>query len=328
MFQHIASEFHNKFKIISINICSLNAKFTLLTAFLQSFSFKYDIIVLIETFLTESTTSLYEIEGYNHDFIFRKKRKGGGISIFSRNDIQLNVYEPLCEVTPTHEQLIAKVSIPDSISFTLIALYRMPNNPISTFNEHIKQNLFPKFKKSEKIICIGDFNVNLINLNSLKPQENEFINIMKENGFTMQITGEPTRYPSKTLLDNCFVNFERGSSSCVINFPISDHLPVLFTFHAKTPKQLTKIKFRDFSDAKTNQFLSVKDNIFNSYNIDSNNASQEVDKFVNFLWSITNRYFPFKEKTISTKKLKMPWASNVWPLVNKKHKLFICLKRG
>jgi hypothetical protein len=57
-------------------------------------------------------------------------------------------------------------------------------------------------------------------------------------------------------------------------------------------------------------------------------SPQEVDKFVNFLWSVTNKYFPFKEKNISTKKLKMPWASNVWPLVNKKHKLFICLKRG
>jgi hypothetical protein len=273
----------------------------LLTAFLQSFSFKYDIIVLVETFLTESTAQLYELEGYSHDFIFRKGRKGGGISVYSRNDISVNVCETLCELTDTHEQLIAKIKIPNSLSFTLAALYRIPGKPISTFNEHIKENLFQKFKKSDKVICIGDFNVNLINLNSLKPQENEFINIMKENGFKMQITGEPTRYPSKTLLDNCFVNFESGSSSCVINFPISDHLPILYAFNAKTPKQYKKIKFRDFSDAKTSQFVSVKDNIFNSYTIDSNNASQEVDKFVQFLWSTTNKHFTFKQKTIQKK---------------------------
>jgi hypothetical protein len=284
---------------------------------------------LIETWLQADTADLFQLDGYEHNYIHRAAgRKGGGVSIYTREDILFNKCEPLCEVMPGYEQLVGKISIKNSITFKLIAIYRIPNKPITEFNTHIKENLFTKFSKREKVIIMGDLNINLINTKKLKPQENEFLNIMKEHGFKMQIKNEATRFPSGTLLDNCFVNFNKGSVSQVINYPISDHCPILYSFDANVPKQFTTIKFRDFSVQKTDGFMTVKDALFNSYYIASNNASQEIDNFVNFLWSITNQHFPFKEKNISTKKLTMPWVTqDVWSLVNKKHKLFICLKK-
>ncbi len=71
-----------------------------------------------------------------------------------------------------------------------------------------------------------------------------------------------------------------------------------------------------------------KSRLFNSYTIDSNDVNDEVSKFLKWMENIIDNYFPIKLKNASINRLRKPWISiQAMNFINKKHKLFIALKR-
>ena len=87
--------------------------------------------------------------------------------------------------------------------------------------------------KKEKTKCyiMGDFNINLLNVENHEPS-NTFLNLLYANSFVPMIT-KPTRITktSFTIIDNIFTNdlsSVDGTKYGILFSDISDHFPILF----------------------------------------------------------------------------------------------------
>jgi hypothetical protein len=91
---------------------------------------------------------------------------------------------------------------------------------------------------------------------------------------------------------------------------------------------ITKTVFRDFSQRSLNSFEMDKNELFTNYRINTKNVNDEVKCFEDWIKEILDKYFPIKYKNISSKQISMPWLdADILHCINKKHKLFILLKR-
>ena len=84
---------------------------------------------------------------------------------------------------------------------------------------------------------------------------------------------------------------------------------------------IINFRFRDFSYDNINSYLSNIDaefQLFDGYNGDANIHAENVSIF---LKSLQNKYFPIKSKTMSTKRIKIPWlTSEIMKCIDKKHR--------
>ncbi len=89
------------------------------------------------------------------------------------------------------------------------------------------------------------------------------------------------------------------------------------------------LSIRDLSDANFERFNKDKIELFRSFSLNSNIMNDEFDRFETWLNNLLDRYFPYKTKFMSLKRINMPWISDkVIKLIHAKHKLFINLKKG
>ena len=90
----------------------------------------------------------------------------------------------------------------------------------------LSQNIFT----DDQTIISGDFNINLLE-HETHPPTNHFMSTMQSLDFFPHIS-RPTGFPddnstaSPSLLDQIWTNFTVPSSSGILLFPLSDHLPV------------------------------------------------------------------------------------------------------
>ena len=90
----------NSISMYHINIRSLPKNIDKLVCHLHSIICKIDIIAINENWLTESTKDPNFLEGYQHVYMYRHNRKGGGVSLFIRNALE---YEKISDYCITHE---------------------------------------------------------------------------------------------------------------------------------------------------------------------------------------------------------------------------------
>ena len=93
------------------------------------------------------------------------------------------------------------------------------------FIHHLNQMLEKVSKEEKQIFLLGDFNINLLNYNTLQPT-NDFLDSLAST--TIPYILQPTRLTShsKTLIDNIFSNIlSTEVISGNLTATISDHLP-------------------------------------------------------------------------------------------------------
>ena len=83
-----ADSFHGSFSLLTFNIRSCRRNFASFVTFLCGLMFKFSILVLVETWLTEGSDCAFDINGYKQVNLYRDNY-GGGIKIFY--DEMLNV---------------------------------------------------------------------------------------------------------------------------------------------------------------------------------------------------------------------------------------------
>ncbi len=94
----------------------------------------------------------------------------------------------------------------------------------------ISYRLLLKKKKKNKIIIMGDLNINLLEHWTHNPTNN-FLASLQTMNFYPHIS-RPTRFPDnsnlghQSLFDHIFTTFNNTCLSGIIRFLISDHLPV------------------------------------------------------------------------------------------------------
>ena len=85
----------NSFSVLHLNIRSLSKNFKNFRSSLALIEHKFSIIALTETWMKQHNTDLYNLEGYNHEFLVRNKKRGEG-SPFTLKNLSTIKPDPTC----------------------------------------------------------------------------------------------------------------------------------------------------------------------------------------------------------------------------------------
>lgn len=222
----------NVFKVLGLNIQSINAKFDQLLVYMDSFgdnSCPFEAICLQETWLGNNHSSDHlNIDNYNLITKPCKASTHGGLAIYLKNDIQFEILDITESPSNIWEGLFIRIHMPHNVSFILGNIYRPPRDVIANYQCFINEfeNVIKQFN-SDIIVC-GDYNIDLLKYNE-KAIINDFFENILSNGLIPKITF-PTRFTANngTLIDNALVKISNNFSnttSGICTFNLSDHLP-------------------------------------------------------------------------------------------------------
>lgn len=259
----------------------------------------YNIIGVTETWLNENIPDqLIQLPGYS---VFRKDRssRGGGLCIYIKTE--MNAKKVQFEQADTgweHIWISFKLNNYDFICGTL---YRPPRNNILIAD--LEDCLAAVFPKSDKIIVLGDININLINKTST---ECKTFNGLLEQFNLKQIVNEPTRITDTTqsLIDVICINKDITVNNCdIVDLDISDHFLVTCELNIEISKAPPKfIKIRKLSDIDLNSFAldAIKMRWHDIYLLD--NINEKISHLNSKILALIDFYAPEKNILISKPK--------------------------
>lgn len=255
---------------------------------------------LCETFLNQSTTNKeLTIPGYNHERRDRSGKKGGGLIVYIKQNIQ---YTRRLDIETVGVECIwLLVNIVGSKPFLLGFYYRPPNSISDWFNS-FDAELNNADSIDLDMFILGDFNLNFFPDIGFK--NNKWESLLLKYGLT-QLVSTPTRVTNKTssIIDHIYTNSSQNISHYFVsNISISDHYPVCLTIKGKlkhpSDKQHTSIKYRCYK--KFDEKLFCRDllcsNISSIEMITDPNDALAV--FYSIFNAVLSNHAPMKEKRI------------------------------
>ena len=307
--------------ILTFNIRSLNRNGDQLNIFLDQLTEKYDYICLTEIWLSNLEFLSNIFQGYKCKFVPPKSSKCGGVALFYRQDYKVEILPDLKINSVDNDnidvdELWLSTETANGLKCTIGIVYRHPKSSLTKFNDRL-YNVLEKInsdKSTEMCFIAGDFNANLLKLDSHNPTE-KFLNNFTSNNFLPYIQ-LPTRITHKTstLIDNIFVlqrkpkkfqNFTSGS----FYSDISDHLPcfLLLEYPEKIPKQ-PRPKIRVYNEASQQKFIADLQQIDWTPIYKDENPDTAFNSFLNLYKQTFDKNFPLQ--TLSRRKSKQnPWMT-------------------
>ena len=188
---------------------------------------------------------------------------------------------------------------------------------------------------NSRAILVGDFNLNLYNPRNLG-FINNFINGMLGHNFLNMINlptviNENNTITKYSLIDQIWTNFDRhvNQLSGVIDYLITDHLPIFYVFSKQDCVYRKSIKYRLINERNMFSFINnFNDSDFSDvYSINEPNNAFKI--FYDKLFELYRASFPLKKKRLREGFLSEPWVTPLLKrCVRKKFKLYNLLKRG
>ena len=257
-FAELTDRCRHNFRILTLNIESINAKFDELTIYIEELSkinFKFSIICLQETWLSDDVDlSIFKIAGYDCISQGKSCSKKGGLLIYIDNKFD--------------SELVIKVSGGGLQNSTVIFnLYRPPkpgNDILKEFIEELTPVLEFIERKNANLILAGDTNINL-----LKMHEHimycDFFDILMAHNLCPQIT-LPTRFSNKngTLIDNIFCKLLPSTQehcSGILIQKLSDHLPCIMLLNSQTRKKTQPPKYMTIQKLTQHALLNIHNDL-------------------------------------------------------------------
>ena len=292
---------NNSFSLLSLNMRSIRKNFSSLLSFLSMIMFKFTIMILVETWLSEDIDIGFNIEGYKQLNIYRNAF-GGGVKLYYDVMANAEIIESMTFVRDYMEVISINLFY-NKDKYFVSGIYRPPSASPYLFNNALFQTIISDLPSSCLSLLVDDINLNLFN-----PQNcsyiDDFINLMFSYNYFPVIT-RPTRINENvnrvvpfSLVDQIWSNFNHGlcSMSAVVKSTISDHFPILYVFKLKTFNVVRTIKFRLIKERNVNNFVDLVtnlplDTIYMNENIDG-----AFSDFYNKLFSIYNETCPVKKK--------------------------------
>lgn len=325
--------------ILDLNICNAFTKFDEFESLVERVNINYPIsaICLNECWLKESgSVSLLKLKDYN---MFSQKGQCPGHShcgllIYVHEQFNCSTITLDCDSTGW-EYMCVEVSHtkPNSKKYIICNVYRPPEKYIMELDLFIEEFSFflSKIKNMNKPAYInGDFNINLLEINTNKHFNEYFENIISK-GFFPRIT-LPTRIqpPSITLIDNILSNdiLNQSCSGLLIN-DISDH-KMIFTIQKNVSYKEPISKFIEINkhDALSlESFLKeLKSlNIYEQLNKNDDFSPQDNYNLFSLLLKFAkNKHLPTKRVKFDRRKHKIsPWMTDgLLKSINTKNKLY------
>ena len=319
-----------KFCMLSLNIQSINAKFNkllLLIEELREYNFEFGAICLQETWLEEGADlTQFHIPNYTCIAQGKSSSQHGGLMTYIHNDYNYEKYTSPDHSNTWEDLVIRILNKNNHKDIYLCNIYRPPkgnitNEILATFTEEIT-TLLSDLKRSRSVInVLGDFNIDLLQINDKVIIKQYFENMMTLSMYP-KIT-LPTRITdaSATLIDNIFCNSnnDKNETAGILLSDLSDHFPYFYAFKDKMDYKKDiyskKVKYiRDINqDSKQNLFNSIKNkNIINNLLLDDNiDPNINYNILENILTECLNESIPLKQIRMNKYKFKKTdWITN------------------
>ena len=315
------------FSIIHENIRSIPKNLDKFINYLMNIELQFSIIGLTETWLKDHSRDLYNIDGYSPVHNIRKSRTGGGVSLYIKDNIDFKIREDLTMSNDLMETLFIEI---DKNTFgknknTIVGVvYRPPDTDIDSFNKSMGELLSKTHTKNNLLYIMGDFNINLINVDK-HIGTHDFLDIIYENTLFPAIT-KPTRvtFNSATLIDNIFIPIENDETiQGILYTDISDHFPVFVIDHSNKCSSEPPVQYkRMFNDKNKSKFISQISSTNWAPVHQSNDAQEAYTIFHNTFTHIFNDCFPSKPFKLGYKNRK-PWIpESIKKCIKKKNKMY------
>ena len=127
-----------------MNARSLVGHYDAISNYIDCIPFKFNIIVITETWLNEFNVNLYSysiycLKNYSHVYIYSTKGRGGGVSVFIDNSLNYNIIDALT-ISLTNIADITTISVNIlNKKYIVSGIYRSPSTDIST-SDYILNN--------------------------------------------------------------------------------------------------------------------------------------------------------------------------------------------
>ena len=290
------------FSIFALNIRSCRKNFSSLLSFLSTFMLRFTIIVLLETWLSNDFDDTFNITGYKQLNIYRNNH-GGGIKMFYDENFSVDLLQEITFVDNLMEILSFYIT-GHNCKYLISCVYKPPSVNSLVFNDQFLSRVLSKLSSNENIIFVGDFNLNLYNplkLRCIDEFVNNFLSFDYFPVINLPAMFNPNNPITKfSIIDQIWTNFKRGCNhtSGIVDFLITDHLP-LFYFFTNYDKLPTKIiKFRQVNDVNSVTFNEAVNDTDFSEIFEINDPNTAFNVFYSKLFSLYNSCFPIKTKKL------------------------------
>ena len=238
-------------KIYYTNGRSIRNKIDLLRALASEENF--DIIAITESWLDLAGNHFkpeVEIEGFNMFHTDRNRKRGGGVIIYIKDNLQCCVNSTI-KLDDNTESLWLNVKEGKN-KLVIGLLYRPPN--LSKEASNLLWQEIERACRSKHVCIMGDFNYRNIDWEALvgDQEAEEFLNVVQDN-FLRQIINEPTR--GNNILDLVLTNREEVIKDTEIggNLGNSDHCEIRFKMKWNgIDSSMNNVKIPDFRRANYN----------------------------------------------------------------------------
>jgi len=302
----------NQLFVIHWNIRSLRKHFEELLTFLETLQYKPDIIILTETWLTDTETLYFHISQYCDIFQCRQSQRGGGIAMYIKESLD---FQQIPLSTKSFESMW--ISLTNLGVNTIVGgIYRPPSKSTLDFQTELENMLMSNVElknKNSRTIITGDLNIHFC-----KTQSAGDIKLMlMSEGFQQCLEGN-TRFQGNraSAIDHVFSNIrDMVLSSGIINTNVSDHHPIYimcsnsnnFLISKSVETHSTQYIY-DFRNFDTEKYILEVSNIDWSDVHDCNDVDKAYDKFDSRFWSVCKKYAR-QVKTGRRKIIKKPWTN-------------------
>ena len=197
-------------------------------------------------------------------------------------------------------------------------LYRHPRADINDFQEKLGENICKLNNLKLKYYICGDINIDLLR-GSTNIKIQEYIDMLVSVGCS-SLVNVPTRVSAtcSTLLDHlCTNDLENRLSCSVLEYDISDHLPIFFSANSSPQRnQLIPVKIRNMKYFDKEVFqtdLAHAYATFESLTNTSNNESPQAafKDFIQIFHNVINKNAPMKNLSRKEKHFRQkPWITS------------------
>lgn len=318
--------------IFHANVNGLESKFDNLHSFLAGSKSAMDIIAITETSEQDdhSFISNVDMDGYHPLFSTPTLSKKGGTALYVNSNF--NAFERVDLKIQDIDYESTWVEIKNSSSKNIVCgcIYRHPRQNISKFLDHLDSTLCKLSKENKEIYICGDFNIDLLKIDSVKSNL-DFFNLLNSYGLLPFIL-HPSRVVEgqvPSLIDNIFsnnINDKILSGNIYLN--LSEHFSQ-FASIKRNKIDVKKIDMfgRDFSKFSGEKFRD--DVSIQNWHHATNDPNLLMSDFIWRLNGCTDRHAPIKKLSPKDIKLRLhPWITpDIQKLIRLRDKLFARKKR-
>ena len=213
----------NQISIAHLNTQSITSSFAEFETMLTRY--KFDIITLSETWLKDNALLLQHVNipGYKVEFVNRPNKRGGGVGLYIKENLQFKVRSDINRHDTTIEHLWIEVKNSRKVSFLVGVCYQPSSVPADKELWIDKMDLLLSHITTSwegAIIITGDTNINTRNNNS--QVTTRYIQTLNNHGLQQHID-QPTRNGNK-IIDHIASNLDHILAKNVLPCDeISDH---------------------------------------------------------------------------------------------------------